>query len=132
MQEALENKISIVAFKGILPYLKLIPLRDILRIMHGEWVIVSKEIGRVIFLLQLGQARQLPLAINVLNGFISTGIIHENGLLRVSRCGSELVAQLFPESVGSLRCGIVASHPSEIDLAISLSVSTKSMEMKLQ
>lgn len=60
--------------------------------MHGEWVIVSKEIGWIILLLQLGQARQLPLAIEVLNRFISAGIIDKNRLLRVPRCGSELVA----------------------------------------
>lgn len=68
---------------------------------------ISKEVGRIVLVLQLGQARQLVCTKYILNGLITSSIVDENSRLAVSSVRGVLRAN--SSSVGVccvLRCTV--------------------------
>lgn len=83
---------------------------------------ISKEVGRVVFVLQLSQTRQLVYTKYILNGFVTSSIVDENSRRVVSSIRAVLGANL--SSVGGcciLRCA-VSSVVDKLSLAITTNI----------
>lgn len=96
--------------------------REFLRIWLRQRMAISKEVRRIVLVLQLGQTRQLVRTKYVLDGLVAPGIVDENSGLAVSSVRGVLWAYLGTIRVRCLLSCAVCGLVNELSLAITANI----------
>jgi hypothetical protein len=99
--------------------------REFSRPFLRQRVAISKEVGRIVLVLQLGQTRQLVCTKHVLNGLVTSSIVDENGRGIVSSVRAIIRANLGTVGVCCVLRGVVSLFVDKLSLAITHFVSKK-------